>query len=131
MKNSNSRFLQFVVGVGGVFYVLAGLGLLFAQTWFFENIGHFPPFNRHYMGDTGSFTLAIGVGLLVATRDPVRHRLIIWLALLASVVHTLNHVYDAALLNEPLSHWLLDVGPLTLYVLALLLAARSLPRDLQ
>lgn len=131
MKDTKHRFLKIMAGIVGAQYVLAAIGLLFFQRWFFDNVAPFEPFNRHYMGDTGSFTLAIGLGMLVAARDPVRHRLMIWLGLLASVVHTLNHVYDAVLLNEPMSHWLLDVGPLALLLVALAVAMRGLPRDLQ
>jgi hypothetical protein len=65
-----ARFTQMVVGLAGVAYLLTGIALLFAPAWFFLAIGHFLPFNRHYEGDLGSFLLPLGIGLLVAARDP-------------------------------------------------------------
>jgi hypothetical protein len=79
----------------GLADTLAGSALLLAPEWFFTTFGQFPPFNRHYMGDAGSFLLPIGVGLLVAARDPIPYRPILLLGLLASWLHTINHGYDA------------------------------------
>jgi hypothetical protein len=84
-----------LIALVGLADTLAGSALLLAPEWFFSTVGHFPPFNRHYMGDTGSFLLPVGVGLLVAARDPIRYRPILLLGLLASWLHTLNHGYDA------------------------------------
>lgn len=84
-----------LIALAGLADTLAGIALLLAPEWFFSAVGHFPPFNRHYLGDTGSFLLPIGVGLLVAARDPIRYRPILLLGLLASWLHTLNHAYDA------------------------------------
>jgi hypothetical protein len=47
-------------------------------------------------------------------------------ALLASILHALNHAYDHALEGASLAHWLLDFGPLALA--AVLLALVLLPR---
>ena len=82
------RFTQIVVG-------LAGIALLFAPMWFFQTIGHFPPFNQHYERDLGSFLLALGIGLLVIIRNPTRHIWVIRVAALGSVLHVINHIYDA------------------------------------
>jgi hypothetical protein len=84
-----------LIAVVGLADTLAGSALLLAPEWFFTTFGEFPPLNRHYMGDAGSFLLPIGVALLVAARDPVRYRPILLLGLLASWLHTLNHGYDA------------------------------------
>ena len=57
------RLVQWVVALSGAGYTLTGLSQLFAPRWFFENIGKFPPFNRHYVGDLGAFIqrrLAVG-----------------------------------------------------------------------
>jgi len=117
-----NRLIQAAVLVAGLFYLLAALGLLFAPRWFFENIGHFPPFNRHYMGDTGAFLLPLALGLMVAARDPGRYRFLIGLGALASVIHTFNHLYDVAF--EGLTHgdWWLDLTPLFLLAIALIAA---------
>jgi uncharacterized membrane protein len=86
--------VPWIVALSGAGYTLTGLSQLFAPRWFFENIGNFPPFNRHYVGDLGAFILAMGLGLLVAARNPAQHRSLIGVVALGSVLHLLNHLYD-------------------------------------
>lgn len=119
---SNKQITQMLVGLMGALNTIIGLLILFAPVWFFKNVGNFPPFNRHYMGDAGTFLLAIGIGLLLAARDPIRHRLTVMVGILASVLHTLNHVYDAVIGGEDVLHWLTDLGPLVLFVILLAVA---------
>ena len=111
-----------MVAIGGLFYALTGLALLLAPEWFFQNVGNFPPFNRHYAGDLGTFTLALGAGLLLASRDPARHRLLIGVAAAASVLHSLNHAYDDARSDSPATRLLVDTLPLFIFGLLLALA---------
>lgn len=115
---------QLLVGFAGVLYVLTGLALLLAPAWFFATIGPFPPFNRHYMGDLGSFLLPMGIGLLLAARDLSQHKLLVRIAVAGSLLHALNHVYDAVLDRAPLGHWLVDTLPLLIFGALLLLAER-------
>ena len=130
-------FAQVATFVTGLFYLLITLTMLARPLWFFENIGHFPPFNRHYMGDTAAFLLPLAVGLLIAARDPARYRLIIGIGAGASVIHTLNHGYDAIFEQVTHAHWLLDLTPLVLLAVALVaayyrpVAARQLSRGLE
>jgi uncharacterized protein YbjT (DUF2867 family) len=120
-------FATDVTALSGALFAVSGLALLFAPSWFYEHIGHFPPFNRHYAGDLGTLTLALGLGLLWAARNPARHRALIATAALGSLLHTLNHLYDDVWLGgASLSHVLADAGPLALG--ALLLAIAALPR---
>lgn len=107
------------VFVAGLFYALAALLMFAAPAWFYENIGHFPPYNRHYIGDVAAFTLPLGAGLMWAARDSGGYRLLVAVGLAASALHVGNHVVDAR--GEPLQHWLVDVGPLVLLGAALLL----------
>lgn len=122
------RFTQVAVAIGGIFYILTALTMLFAPRWFFFNIGHFEPFNRHYMGDLGTFTLALGIGLLLAARDPFRHRLMIGAGVLGSFLHTLNHMYDAVISGASLAHWMIDVGPLLIFVGILAIVYSQMPK---
>jgi hypothetical protein len=115
MKNT---LLSWVVFLTGLFYTFVGLALLFAPFWFLENVGQFPPFNRHYMGDLGTFTLPMGIGLLLAARHPWQHRLLIGVVAGANLLHSLNHLYDA--LGESLTHWLSDTVPLILFAVVFL-----------
>src|SRR5262245_19190655 len=102
---ATSSIIQVVVAVSGLFYALTGVALLFAPDWFFQHIGTYPPFNRHYEGDLGSFLLPLGVALLVAARAPARYVGVIWLAALGSTLHLINHVPDALERNTP-TEWL-------------------------
>jgi hypothetical protein len=69
--------VQAVVFVTGLFYTLTGLLMLFIPGWFYDTIGHFPPFNRHFIGDLGTFILPMGLGLILAARAPFQHRLLL------------------------------------------------------
>jgi hypothetical protein len=87
-------FIRVVIVLNGLNYLFVGLALIFAPQWFFDNIGNFPPFNRHYSGDLGAFLLPLGIGLLWAARDPARHLGLIGVALAGSWWHVLNHLFD-------------------------------------
>jgi hypothetical protein len=122
------RFVQIVVAIMGLFYTLAGGALIFFPLWFYQYIGNFPPFNRHYEGDAGAFLLALGIGLLVATPRPEKHVWLIRIAALASMFHVANHLYDA-LAYPSFSSWgqtiaLLVVG-LLLVIVSLTVPART------
>ena len=55
--------LPALVALAGLIHLATGLALLLAPAWFYQNIGTFPPFNRHYAGDLGAFQVGLGVGL--------------------------------------------------------------------
>ncbi len=115
---SGTRFAQGLVALMGVFYTATSVAQLFAPQWFFEHIGYFPPFNRHYVGDLGAFTMAMGVGLLFAAREPSAHRGLIGVVALGSIIHVLNHLYDDWL-NAGLS--LTQTVPLALLALVMVM----------
>jgi hypothetical protein len=119
-----NRIIQIIVALSGLAYALSGVALLLAPTWFFQYIGHFPPYNQHYEGDLGSFLLALGVGLLFAASDPARHMLVVRIAAIGSLLHTGNHIYDALLKTAPPDEWWREIAPLLVF--ALLLTAVSL-----
>ncbi len=115
-------FVRATMTAGGAFYTLVGLLLLFAPVWFYENVGTFPPYNRHYAGDTGTFTLAIGVMMLVAARRPFQHRGVILLAVIASWLHGFNHIYDDFVTKAGLIGPLLSSVPLLIFAIVLTVA---------
>ncbi|HEV2124566.1 MAG TPA: NAD(P)H-binding protein, partial [Chloroflexota bacterium] len=78
---------RLIVTLIGLSYGLAGAALLWATPWFYEHVGHFPPYNRHYAGDAGAFNLPIGLGLLWAARGLRKHRPLIVIGIIASVLH--------------------------------------------
>ncbi len=117
-------FVRAALVAGGLLYVLTGAAMLFAPEWFFQNIGTFPPFNRHYTGDLGSFNLPLGLVMLWAARQPMRHPLLIGLAAAVSLVHALNHAYDDVIAHTPLSGWFGQTIPLLAFALILAAAYR-------
>ncbi len=108
-----------LVALSGIVYLLIGLAQLAAPFWFYSNIGNLPPFNRHYIGDLGSFLLPLGIGLLVASKSPRTHRLLIGVAALGGLLHGMNHLYDE--LASPLGQAPLQSPPLLLFALSLAL----------
>ncbi|HEU5318413.1 MAG TPA: NAD(P)H-binding protein [Chloroflexota bacterium] len=123
--NAEPAWARLMVALIGLSYVLAGALLLWATPWFYEHVGTFPPYNRHYAGDAGAFNLPLGLGLVWAARGLRRHRALIVIGLIASALHTLNHAYDDALDGAALAHWAWDVGPLALAAVLLALAPPS------
>jgi hypothetical protein len=101
-----AKALVLIVGISDLF---AGLALMLTPRWFFDHIGTFPPYSRHYLGDTGAFILAIGVALTVAATNPIRYRSLVTIGAIASVLHFLNHLYGSLFQHEA---WMqtLEVG---------------------
>ena len=97
---TKQTWIQIALAVNGAANLFAGAALLLAPTWFFQTIGTFPPLNQHYLGDAGAFLLPLGLGLLLALKDPRRHRLLIGMAALAGLLHTGNHLYDDLILGH-------------------------------
>jgi hypothetical protein len=118
MPTLASRAAIAVVTLAGIFYTATSLALLFAPVWFFQHIGGYPPYNRHYEGDLGAFLLPLGLALLFAARSLERHVELVRVAALGSALHAVNHVYDA-ILRGTAAEWLGTVAPLTLFALAL------------
>ena len=87
----------------GIFHAFVGLSMMLKPYWFFETIGNFPPFNRHYLGDFGAYQLPIGIALLLASRKPFQHRLLVGAVIVANLLHAFNHMYDDLLVGVSLS----------------------------
>ncbi len=108
-----------LVALSGIVYLLTGLAQLVAPFWFYTHIGNLPPFNRHYIGDLGSFLVPLGIGLLVAAKNPRANRVLIGVAALAGLLHAMNHLYDE--IASPLEHAPLQSPLLLLFALSLAL----------
>jgi hypothetical protein len=113
-------FARLVIGIAGVMHLAVGLLLLLAPYSYFMLIEHFPPYNRHDAGDLGAFQLPLGMGLLLAAREPSRYRVVVLMAAAANLLHTLNHIYERLISPTTLVYWIAEVGPLLLMALALM-----------
>ena len=113
-----------LIVIVGVTDVLAGASLLVTPRWFFDNIGTFPPYSPHFLGDAGSFLLPIGVALLVAATNPARHSSLLVVGAAASVLHFLNHLHGSLSAAES---WLqtVEVGLIALAMIYVVAAVRS------
>jgi hypothetical protein len=116
---SQPLFARIILALVGLYVLGCGLALLFEPRWFFANVGFFPPFNRHYSGDLGAFLVPIGAGLLYAARDPSGNQGVVAVALVGSVLHTFNHLYDAVAEGGSVVGGIADVVPLALGTLLL------------
>ena len=114
--------IQAVVLIGGFLYLLVGISMLFQPEWFFENVGNFAPYNRHYMGDLGAFLMPLGFALIFASQKPLEHRLLITVGVIGSAIHAINHIYDAVTLQQPFSFWAKDSLPLLIFAIIFLWA---------
>jgi hypothetical protein len=94
LSTIRSNFARAVTIASGLNYTFAGLALIFAPEWFFNNIGPYAPYNRHYMGDAGTFLLPLGIALLWAVTAPHRYRIVLIMNAGLSMMHALNHLYD-------------------------------------
>ena len=133
-KRSDSRWwnwTQVLIFLIGATITLTALSQLFVPDWFYLNIGFFPPYNRHFIGDIGAFLLPQGIGLMIAARQPRRYLIFIWLVIVSNTVHVLNHTYDALLSGYTLQRWLTDTGSLALVPILLVIATLLGPRRRQ
>ena len=106
-----------IVGGFGVFTVVLGFWAMIAPVSFFDNIGHFEPYNRHFLHDVGAFQIGLGAAALFA----VAWRGDALLAVLGGVAagataHEIAHIADHGIGGR-------DSDPYTLGLIAVLLCA--------
>jgi hypothetical protein len=120
---------RFILLYCGLSLFAPALLLLVTPAWFYIALADFPPFNRHFMGDAGAFSLALGIGVLLAVRQPYAHRMVIGLAALGNGVHVLNHLYDDLIIDGGnLRRLLTNTGPLLLTSMLLMVVWGNLRR---
>lgn len=95
----------------GAAQIAVSAAFFWAPAWSFEHVARFAPYNPHLLADIGAFGLPLGVGLLIAARDPRRHALIVALAALGNLAHAASHLRDLPLHLPP--HMALGPGLLT------------------
>jgi hypothetical protein len=118
MQAQNSRLdlvSALVVAAFGLFTVVLGVWALVAPVSFFDNIGHFEPYNRHFLHDVGAFQIGLGAAAIFA---------LVWrgdamLAVLGGVAagataHEIAHIADSGIGGR-------DSDPYTLGLIAAVL----------
>lgn len=98
MKRTLIQILM--LAIGGA-YLLTAAATFLVPVWFFAHVAPFPPYNPHFLADIGAFTAPLGVALLIAARAPERHRLLIGLAALGTLLHAVSHLRDLRLHLPP------------------------------
>jgi len=127
------RWMKIVIWVLGAIGLLNGIAMFFAPaTWFFKMVPGVPetgPFNAHLVADSGTFFIAVGVGLLIAGFDPRRHVAAVIVAAVANLFHSILHLYshEAGLLS--LEHLGTEVAGIYVPTLVLIMLAVMLSRN--
>ncbi len=103
--------LRAVLILLGIYQIAQALWMIVSPGSFFDAVAGFGVQNDHYIRDNATFSLAIGVGLLVAVgrpswRFPVLLVTTVWFA-----THAVNHLVD---IGEADPDW---VGPVDFIVL--------------
>jgi hypothetical protein len=78
----------------GAYHVIVGLALAVAPHLFFRTLGPFGAYNRHYAGDSATFELALGGGLLAAASRPAWRLPLLVVTAAQAVLHAINHLID-------------------------------------
>jgi hypothetical protein len=118
------RWIKILLWILAVMSLGNGIAMFFAPSaWFFRMVPGVPetgPFNAHLVADSGTFFIAVGVGLLIAGFDPKRHVAVVVVAAIANLFHSILHIYshEAGLLS--LDHLGTEVSGIYLPTLALI-----------
>ena len=105
--------MKALLALFGAVQLVLGLLLWITPGFFFDEIGPYGARNDHYMGDLGTWYIALGVAALVAVRRPRWRVPVLALALVQNTLHVLNHAIDV---GEADPEWL---GPVNLVLIAL------------
>jgi uncharacterized membrane protein len=120
-----ARWISPALIILGAIDILTGIEMFFfPSSWFYKLVPGVPetgPFNAHLVADGGTFFLAIGVGLLIASRDPTRHWAAIVVAAIAGMMHAALHIWSHEEGILSLDHLTTEV--LGIYIPALILIA--------
>jgi hypothetical protein len=120
MSAQNSRVdlvSTLVVAAFGAFTLVLGVWALIAPVSFFDNIGHFEPYNRHFLHDVGAFQIGLGAAALfaLAWRDDALLA-VLGGAAAGATAHEIAHIADHGIGGR-------DSDPYTLGLIAAVLVA--------
>lgn len=91
---TRSRYVDVVLIAFGAYSVVIGLFMMLAPGAFFDTLGEFGPRNDHYIFDTATFELPLGLLLLAALRWPTWRVPALSYATAHWALHALSHIID-------------------------------------
>jgi hypothetical protein len=91
--SGDSVVLAVIAGVA-ITQLAIGLSQAFAPRFFFDQIGPFGVRNDHYIRDNASWTLAVGLALLVSLRRATWRVPLLAFITLEFALHAINHLVD-------------------------------------
>ena len=87
--------------IGGVFFLLTGLGALAVPRAFFDAVATFEPYNPHFLQDIGAFQIGLGAVLLLATLHTDALVVALTGVGVGSAAHLVSHVVGLDLGGNP------------------------------
>ncbi|HEY2664659.1 MAG TPA: hypothetical protein VGI47_09990 [Candidatus Binataceae bacterium] len=118
------RWIGPIVAILGALALVNGLEMLLSPVYWYNlvpGVSETGPLNTHLVADAGTFNIPIGLGLMLAARDPYRNVLVIAIAAGAGLLHSLLHLYSHVAGWLPLDH--LGTEILGIYIPAAILLA--------
>lgn len=91
----SSRLASQVLAAFGATQLALGAYQALAPRSFFDFLGTFGAYNDHYIRDTATFYLALGIVALLAASRPTWRPVVIAFAATQYALHTVNHIVDA------------------------------------
>jgi len=132
MNQKTPRWISILLWILAAMYLANGIEMFFVPgIWFFRLVPGVPetgPFNAHLVADSGTFYLGLAVGLVFAALDARRHAVAVVIAAVASLMHSILHIYshEAGLLSY--QHVLTEMVGIYIPTIALWLLAFILMR---
>jgi hypothetical protein len=91
----SSRLASPVIAAFGASQLALGAYMAIAPRSFFDLLGTFGTYNDHYIRDTATFYLALGVVALLAAGRASWRPAVLAFAAIQYALHTVNHIVDA------------------------------------
>jgi hypothetical protein len=110
---AEERALRTGLLVAGALNLALAAVLIFAPGTFFDEFADYGVQNDHYMRDVGTAYVGLGVAMLLAASRPSWRAPILWMAVIWTAAHALNHLWDV---DAAHTGW---VGPVNLALIAL------------
>jgi hypothetical protein len=92
-----ARIVGGVLVAGAAFFLVIGAWAFADPASFYAKVANFPPYNRHFLHDVGAFNLGLGTALALGLTSWPGHRVALWAAAVAAVLHAVSHFLDQAL----------------------------------